>query len=99
MDGPAPPVYRHSFQDTSLRTPAIRAPTSSPLPSSLKATGSRSEDERSFDLPLDHSCGVSELFAYRTLRDVWVTRRQPFARRLTPEEIAWMDSPAALVRG
>ena len=51
-----------------------------------------------FDLPFDHVCGLVEFYSYRTLSDVWVTRRQPFARRLTPAAIAWMDSPAALAR-
>lgn len=52
-----------------------------------------------FDLPFDHVCRVVEFYSYRTLGNMWVTQRQPVAHRLTREEIAWMDSPAALVRG
>ena len=51
-----------------------------------------------FDLPVDHVCGLVEFYSYRTLGNMVVARRQPVAHRLTREEIAWMDSPAALAR-
>ena len=60
--------------------------------------GDGSETVWYFDLPFDHVCGVVEFYTYRTLRNMWVTQRQPVAHRLTPEEIARMDSPAALAR-